>query len=169
MLRPLNGPDTCDYSVWCFGAGQVLGGRRIPRPHCHLACRDLSRRFTTAARLVAVPEPDKANQLANYAVSPRGGSSWGASLAACVAVAAPGQPACCLLPVCGLAACRNGAWLQEYLFMRSNQLNLSHALVDNLAMAEEKAHIGLVGQTTVRWVLLAFGTWLTWKAPHGPL
>jgi len=34
--------------------------------------------------------------------------------------------------------------------MRNNQVNLSHALIDNLAMAEDRAHIGLSGQTTVR-------------------
>ncbi|PRW21106.1 flagellar associated membrane [Chlorella sorokiniana] len=71
---------------------------------------DLSRRFTTAARLVAVPQPDFAGQLANYA---------------------------------------------EYQFMRNNQLELSNSLIDNLAMAEDKAHLGLSGQTTIMVIFMA--------------
>lgn len=36
--------------------------------------------------------------------------------------------------------------------MRNNQQVLSDALTDNLAMAEDRAHIGLTGQTMVRGV-----------------
>ncbi|KAI7846027.1 hypothetical protein COHA_000564 [Chlorella ohadii] len=79
-------------------------GLTLVVPILHPFPMDLSRRFTTAARLVAVPQPEFASRLASYA---------------------------------------------EYQFMRNNQVNLSHALIDNLAMAEDRAHIGLSGQTTM--------------------
>ncbi|PSC71757.1 flagellar associated membrane [Micractinium conductrix] len=70
---------------------------------------DLARRFTTAARFVAVPAPQFASQLIDYS---------------------------------------------EYQFMRRNQKVLSDALLDNLEMSEDRAHIGVVKQTLLMAVFL---------------
>lgn len=62
------------------------------RPRSSLLCRDLSRRFTTAARLVAVPQPDMAGQLAHYAVGL--GALWGC----CHGHSVVCVPCVCLVP-----------------------------------------------------------------------
>ena len=121
---------------------------------------DFSRRFTTAARLVAVPDASMADELSNYTV---GWCEWAGGWVVVAAAAAArrerraarGAAAAGLregappAQRCG-AAVRQPATLtltlfpsfwysfcfpQEYHFMKDNQAELSAALVSNLAMA----------------------------------